>query len=117
MIPYSPVAKGLLTRKPSKEQMQTLRFQTDAVQKRLYNEEDLAIAQRVSDVAEAHGLPMAQVALAWMLSKPVITAPIVGATKAEHLEDAIAAVDLSLTADEVALLEEPYTPHAVAGFA
>src|SRR5205814_1459697 len=86
VIPYSPVAKGLLTRKPSKERNETLRAQTDDVGKRLYTEEDLQIAQRVSDVAEARGLPMAQVALAWILSKPVVTAPIIGATKPHHLD-------------------------------
>jgi aryl-alcohol dehydrogenase-like predicted oxidoreductase len=80
VIPYSPVAKGLLTRKPSKERNETLRAQTDAIGKRLYSDEDLTIAQRVFDVTEARGLPMAQVALAWMLTKPVVTAPIIGAT-------------------------------------
>ena len=68
-------------------------------------------------LAADRGVSCAQVALAWMLSKPVITAPIVGATKPQHLDDAVAAVELTLTADEVALLEEPYTPRAVAGFA
>ena len=117
VIPYSPVAKGLLTRKPSKEQIETLRFQTDAVQKRMYNDEDLQIAQRVSEVAEARGLPMAQVALAWMLSKPVVTAPIIGATKPHHLDDAAAAVAVQLTPDEIRQLEEAYQPHPVLGYA
>ena len=115
VIPYSPVAKGLLTRKPSKEQAETLRAQTDAIQRRLYNEQDLTIAQRVSDVAEARGLPMAQVALAWMLSKPVVTAPIIGATKPHHLDDAVAAVSVKLTPEEVHQLEESYLPHPVLG--
>ncbi len=117
VIPYSPVAKGLLTRNPSKERNATLRAQTDAVGKRLYTEEDLTIAQRVSDVAEARGLPMAQVALAWMLSKPVVTAPIIGATKPQHLDDAVAAVSVQLTADEIRHLEEAYQPHPVLGYA
>jgi aryl-alcohol dehydrogenase-like predicted oxidoreductase len=116
VIPYSPVAKGLLTRKPSKEQAETLRAQTDAIQRRLYNEQDLTIAQRVSDVAEARGLPMAQVALAWMLSKPVVTAPIIGATKPHHLDDAVAAVSVKLTPEEVHQLEEAYLPHPVLGY-
>ena len=116
VIPYSPVAKGLLTRKPSKEQAETLRAQTDAIQRRLYNEQDLTIAQRVSDVAEARGLPMAQVALAWMLSKPVVTAPIIGATKPHHLDDAVAAVSVKLTPEEVHQLEETYLPHPVLGY-
>jgi len=71
----------------------------------------MAIVQRVSEVAEARGLPMAQVALAWMLAKPVVTAPIVGATKPHHLEDAVAALSVKLTADEIRLLEEAYQPH------
>ena len=116
VIPYAPVAKGLLTRKPSKERNETLRAQTDAVGKRMYNEEDLTIAQRVYDVAEARGLPMAQVALAWILSKPVVTAPIIGATKPHHLEDAAAAVSIQLTPDEIRHLEEAYQPHPTLGF-
>src|SRR5512139_237967 len=80
VIPWSPLAKGRLARKPSKEQNDTQRAQTDAIGKRLYSDEDLTIARRVSDVAKARGLPMAQVALAWLFSKPVITAPIIGAT-------------------------------------
>lgn len=117
VIPYSPVAKGLLTRKPNRERNETLRAQTDAVGKRQYNEEDLAIAQRVSEVAEARGLPMAQIALAWMLSKPVVTAPIVGATKPHHLDDAVAAVSIQLTPDEIRQLEDTYLPHPVIGYA
>ncbi len=115
--PWSPLARGRLTRKPSKGQEETLRAQTDAFGKRLYSDEDLKIAQRVSDVADARGLPMAQVALAWMLSKPVITAPIVGATKLHHLDDAVAALAVQLTVDEIKHLEEAYVPHAVLGFA
>src|SRR6266496_1071896 len=116
VIPYSPVAKGRLTRKPSKEHNETLRAQTDAVGKRFYTEEDLQIAQRVSDVSEARGLPMAQVALAWMLSKPVVTAPIIGATKPHHLDDAVAAVSVQLTPDEIRHVEEAYQPHPVLGY-
>jgi aryl-alcohol dehydrogenase-like predicted oxidoreductase len=107
----------LLTRKPSKERNETLRAQTDAFGKSLYSYEDLAIVQRVNDVAEARGLPMAQVALAWMLSKPVITAPIIGATKLHHLDDAVAAVSVQLTPDEIHLLEEAYQPHPILGYA
>ncbi len=116
VIPWSPLARGLLTRKPSKERNETLRAQTDGFGKRLYSEEDFAIAQRVSEVAEARGLPMAQIALAWMLSKPVITAPIIGATKMNHLEDAVAALDVRLSEDEICRLEEDYRPHPVLGF-
>ena len=117
VIPYSPVAKGLLTRKPNKERNETLRAQTDAVGKRLYNEEDLTIAQRVFEVAEARGLPMAQVALAWILSQPVVTAAIIGATKSHHLDDAVAALSIQLTPDEINYLEEAYQPHSVLGYA
>jgi len=116
VIPWSPLARGLLTRKPSKERNETLRAQTDAFGKRLYTDEDLAIAQRVNDVAEARGLPMAQVALAWMLSKPIITSPIIGATKPQHLDDAVAALSVQLTQDEILHLEEAYQPHPILGY-
>jgi 1-deoxyxylulose-5-phosphate synthase len=116
VIPFSPVAKGLLTRKPNRERNETLRAQTDDVQKRLYNEEDLTIAQRVYVVAEARGLPMAQVAIAWMLTKPVVTVPIIGATKMNHLDDA-AAVSVKLTPEEIQQLEDTYQPHPVLGYA
>jgi 1-deoxyxylulose-5-phosphate synthase len=116
VIPWSPLAKGRLTRKPSNEENETFRAQTDAIGKRLYSAEDLKIAQRVSDVAEARGLPMAQVALAWILSKPVITAPIIGATKPHHLDDAAAAVSVQLTSDEIQHLEEAYQPHPTLGY-
>jgi aryl-alcohol dehydrogenase-like predicted oxidoreductase len=79
-------------------------------------EADRKVVDRVAEVAKARGIPRAQVALAWVLSKPVITAPIVGATRLHHLDDAIAAVDVRLSADEIAALEEPYVPRAVAGF-
>jgi aryl-alcohol dehydrogenase (NADP+) len=72
--------------------------------------------ERLTQVAAARGVPRAQVALAWLLAKPVITAPIVGATKLQHLDDALAAVTLKLSAQEITLLEEPYAPHAIAGF-
>jgi len=117
VIPWSPLARGWLTRKPSKEQNETLRAQADALSKTRYSqEENVAIVERVSDVAEARGLPMAQVALAWVLSKPVVTAPIVGATKPDHLEDAVAALSVQLTPDEIRHLEEAYQPHPVIGF-
>ena len=116
VIPWSPLAKGILARKPSKERNETLRAQTDAIGKRFYSDEDLTIAQRVSDVAEARGLPMAQIALAWILSKPVVTAPIIGATKPHHLDDAVAALSVQLTPDEIHHLEEAYQPHPVIGY-
>jgi len=76
----------------------------------------LTISQRVYDVAEARGLPMAQVALAWMLTKPVVTAPIIGTTKPHHLDDAVAALSVQLTPEEIHHLEEAYQPHPTLGF-
>jgi 1-deoxyxylulose-5-phosphate synthase len=116
VIPWSPLARGKLTRPWDTT---TNRSETDAFGKTLYDTSgsDRVIADRVGEVAEARGVARAQVALAWVLRNPVVTAPIVGASKPEHLDDAIAAVDLELTDDEVARLEEPYVPHAVVGFA
>lgn len=117
VIPFSPLARGWLARKPSREQRETLRDQTDSLIRARYDREDnLAIIQRLSEVADARGLPMAQVALAWMLAKPLVTAPIIGATKPHHLDDAIAALSIQLTPDEIKHLEEPYQPHPVIGF-
>jgi len=115
VIPWSPLAKGRLARKPSNGQDETYRAQTDAIGRRFYSDEDLTIARRVLDVAEARGLPMAQVAIAWLLAKPAVTAPIVGATKANHLEDAVAALAVQLTEEEIQHLEEAYQPHPVIG--
>jgi aryl-alcohol dehydrogenase-like predicted oxidoreductase len=118
VIPWSPLARGLLTRKPSKERNETLRAQTDAFGRMLYTRDnDFAVAQRLWELAEQRGLPMAQVALAWMLSKPVITAPIIGATQLEHLEDAVAALSVKLSEEEIQQLEEVYQVHPTLGFA
>jgi aryl-alcohol dehydrogenase-like predicted oxidoreductase len=113
VIPWSPLARGRLTRDWDAS---TTRSETDEFGGKLYNEGDRVIVERVAQVAEARGVPRAQVALAWLLSRPVVTAPIVGVTKDRHLDDAVAAVDLQLSAEEIASLEEPYTPHAVVGF-
>lgn len=114
VIPFSPLARGVLARKPAKGQEETIRYQSDSLAKSRYAQEDnLTTVERVSEVAEARGLPMAQVALAWMLSKPIVTAPIIGATKPHHLEDAIAALSVHLTPDEIQRLEEPYRPHPI----
>jgi aryl-alcohol dehydrogenase (NADP+) len=114
VIPWSPLGRGRLTR-PWDET--TNRSETDAFAQTLYTEAaDRAVVERVGEVAVERGVPMAQVATAWMLSKPGITAPIIGATKPHHVADAVAAVDLVLSDDEVARLEEPYAPHPVAGF-
>jgi 1-deoxyxylulose-5-phosphate synthase len=116
VIPWSPLARGLLTRKPGKD-AETERFRTDGFAKHLYTREiDFSIAERVGEVAQARGIPNAQVALAWMLSKPVVSAPIIGATKPNHLEDAVSALSVRLTEEEVRRLEELYQPHPVLGF-
>jgi aryl-alcohol dehydrogenase-like predicted oxidoreductase len=117
VIPWSPLARGLLTGKRVKDGGETERARTDAFAKRLYvRDEDFAIADRVTEVAKARGLPNAQIALAWILSKPVITAPIIGATQLHHLEDAVAALSVKLTEHEIQRLEEGYQPHPVLGF-
>ena len=114
VIPWSPLARGRLTRDWDAT---TARSETDEFGRHLYQPGDRAIVEQVAAIAADRGVARAQVGLAWMLSKPVITAPIIGATRMAHLDDAVAAVDFTLTADEISLLEEPYTPHAVAGFA
>src|SRR4051812_10164864 len=115
VLPWSPLARGRLTRAWDET---SERQNTDEFGKTLYPDlqSDRQIVERVASLAASRGVPRAQVALAWLLSKPGVTAPIVGASKLGHLEDAAAAVSLRLTADEVKSLEEPYTPHAVAGF-
>jgi aryl-alcohol dehydrogenase-like predicted oxidoreductase len=114
VIPWSPLARGKLTR--SWDEGST-RSETDEFGKRLYQGTDRVIVERVAAIAEQRGVPKAQVALAWLLRNPLVTSPIVGTTKPHHLDDAIAALDITLTDDEVTRLEEPYTPHQVAGFA
>lgn len=114
VIPWSPLARGRLTRDWDDR---TARSETDEFGKSLYAEGDREIVDAVGAVAAERGLPRAQVALAWMLGKPAVTAPIVGATKPHHLDDAVAAVEVELTAAEVTRLESPYAPHMVAGFA
>jgi aryl-alcohol dehydrogenase-like predicted oxidoreductase len=117
VIPWSPLARGRLARHWQAEP--TRRLETDQFGKTLYNRNEQAdrqIIERVGQVAERRGIPRAQVALAWMLSKPSVTAPIVGATRPEHLDDAVAAVSVKLSAEEIASLEEPYVPQPVSGF-
>ena len=114
VIPWSPLARGRLTRPWDAT---TARSETDEFGKKLYRDSDQAIVARTAEVAAARGVSPAQVALAWMLTKPAVTSPIVGVTKEQHLADAIAAVDLNLSEAEVATLEEPYEPHAIAGHA
>ena len=119
VIPWSPLARGLLAgnRTPGGERL-TTRANTDRFGDALYRPEiDFEVVDRLTEVATARGLPSAQVALAWLLRKPGVTAPIVGATKLAHLEDALAAERLELSEEEIAALEEPYVPHAIAGHA
>lgn len=117
VIPWSPLARGLLTGKRSKERNETERAKTDAFGKSLYGmDSDFEIVNRLSDIAEQRGLPNAQVALAWMMGKPAITAPIIGASKPGHLEDAVASLSVKLSDEEVNRLEELYQPHPVLGF-
>jgi aryl-alcohol dehydrogenase (NADP+) len=113
VIPWSPLARGRLTRDWDAT---TARLEADDFGRSLYDESDRAIVDRVAEVAQERGVPRAQVALAWVASRPGVVAPIVGATKPEHLDDAVAALALQLTEDEVRRLEEPYRPHQVAGF-
>jgi len=112
-IPWSPLAKGRLAR-PWGERTQ--RSDTDPIGRRFFGDADRPIAEAVQRVAEARGIPMAQVALAWVLKNPVVAAPIVGATKPHHLPDAVAALDVQLSDDQIRTLEEPYTPHLPTGF-
>jgi aryl-alcohol dehydrogenase-like predicted oxidoreductase len=117
LLPWSPLARGLLAGNRTREgERLTTRARTDPFGDSLYTHDvDFAVVDRSQEVADARGVPAARVALAWLLRKPGVTAPIVGATKLEHLEDSLAAVDLALGADEIARLEEPYVPHAVSG--
>jgi aryl-alcohol dehydrogenase (NADP+) len=112
VIPWSPLARGRLTRAWDTS---TARSETDQFGSSLYRDEDRAVVERLLAVAEGRGVSPAQVALAWLLAQPAVTSPIVGITRREHLDDAVAAVDLELTEDEVADLGADYVPHTVAG--
>jgi len=110
IIPWSPLARGRLSRPWDGS---TKRAELDEFARTLYHEDDRAIVDRVGEIAEQRGIARAQVALAWVLAQPGVTSPIVGATKLHHLDDAVAAVDVQLTAEETRRLEEPYRPHPV----
>lgn len=115
LTPYSPLAAGRLARPWAQA---TPRFETDAIAKGKYGpmeDADRPIVERVQEIAENRGVTMTEVSLAWLLQKPMLAAPIVGATKISHLEDAVKAVGLKLAAEEIALLEAPYVPHPVVG--
>lgn len=118
LIPWSPLARGFLTGTRTRDGGSTTRSQVDTFAKDMYyTDDDFAVAGVVAELAKKRGVSPAQVALAWVLQAPGITAPIIGATKPQHLKDLIAAIDLKLTADEVSALEKPYRPHRVLGHA
>ena len=116
VMPWSPLARGRLTRAWNET---SSRQETDEFGKKLYTQfpdSDRLIVDQVSAIASARGVPRAQVALAWLLQKKGVTSPIVGASKPDHLKDAVAALSLNLTAEEIASLEKPYVPHSISGF-
>jgi aryl-alcohol dehydrogenase-like predicted oxidoreductase len=116
VMPWSPLARGRLTRAWDET---SSRQETDEFGKKLYTQfpdSDRLVVDQVGAIASARGVPRAQVALAWLLQKKGVTSPIVGASKPEHLKDAVAALSLKLTAEEIASLERPYVPHSIAGF-
>lgn len=114
VIPWSPLARGRLARAWDES---SARQETDEFGKTLYVASDAEVVDTVGIIAAARGVPRAQVALAWLAQKPGVTAPIIGASKPRHLEDAVAALSLHLTTEEIARLEAPYQPHAIAGYA
>ena len=117
VLPWSPLARGRLTRPWQSET--TRRSETDRFGNTMYSrteEDDRKVVERLGEIAEKRGVPRAQVAVAWLLARPAVTAPIVGATKPHHLQDAVAALALRLSPEETAALEEPYSPHPVLGF-
>jgi aryl-alcohol dehydrogenase-like predicted oxidoreductase len=116
VIPYSPLASGRLTRDWSSES--TLRSETDQIAKTKYDataDTDRQVVERVAELADKHEVPRVHIALAWLLQKKPVTAPIIGATKITHLEAAVGALSVTLSEDEVTYLEEPYTPHPIVG--
>jgi len=116
VIPWSPLARGLLAGSRARDGgRNTVRAESDPLAEDLYGGGDFDVVDVVTAVATERGLAPAQIALAWLFGKPAVTAPIVGATKLQHLEDAIAAVDVALSEDEVSRLEEPYRPHPILG--
>jgi aryl-alcohol dehydrogenase-like predicted oxidoreductase len=118
VLPWSPLARGRLTR-AWESQSSTTRSQTDEYGKKIYSgteEVDRPVVDRVGEIAEARGITRAQIALAWLLHQPAVTAPIVGATKPHHLEEAVGAVAIKLSEAEIEALEAPYVPHPVVGF-
>jgi len=115
VIPWSPLARGFLAGNRDKQGGETVRSKTDDYAKGMYyQDDDFRVADRLTEVAKAHGVPNMQVALAWVLSKPGVTAPIIGVSKPHHLDDALT-LSLELSEDEIKQLEEPYKPHRILG--
>ncbi|QJC89460.1 Putative ion channel associated aldo-keto reductase [Bacillus subtilis] len=115
VTPYSPLASGRLTREWSET---THRSETDQIQKSKYDataDADRLVVERLAAIGEKHGVSRTHIALAWLLQKEPVTAPIIGATKMSHLEDAVRALSVKLTSEDIALLEEPYVPHPIVG--
>ena len=117
LIPWSPLARGFLAGNRSKQDFgETVRAKTDDYAKGMYyRDSDFTVVERLTEIARKHGVSNAQVALAWMLSKPEVSAPIVGASKMQHLDDALNSLELRLDDEEIKSLEEPYEPHPVLG--
>jgi len=116
VLPWSPLARGFLSR--PRGQAETVRASSDAFAHELYyTEADYDVVDAVAELASHRGLTQAQVALSWLMHQPGVTAPIIGATRMAHLEQAVAALDVTLTAEECSLLEAPYRPHRVLGHA
>ena len=116
VIPWSPLARGFLAGNRGKEGGETTRAKSDEyAQKMYYQDADFAVADRLSEVANARGVSNMKIALAWVLSKNYVTAPIIGTSKPHHLNDAVAAIEIKLSKEEIERLEEPYTPHKILG--
>ena len=118
IIPWSPLARGRLTR-PWDQKSATPRAATDEFGNKMYTrteDADQTVVNHLTEISKSRGVPMAQIALAWLLAKPGVTSPIIGATKPHHLDDALAALDLKLTPEEITRLEQPYIPHPTLGF-
>ena len=117
MIPWSPLARGFLAGNRTRSGGETSRANTDQYAKKLYfaQDDDFAVLDRLTQLAKTRGLPNMQLALAWVLAKPGITAPIIGASKMPHIEDALEALSVKLSDEEIKQLEEPYKPHPILG--
>lgn len=117
VIPWSPLARGFLAGNRTQQGGQTTRGRSDSFSEQMYrSQSDYAVQARVAEVAARLGVPAAQVATAWLLQQPGVTAPIIGASKMNHLQDAVDALNVKLSPEDLKALEEPYVPHGVLGF-